>query len=207
MKPTTPSGENIISISPSSILRERLKTHEADYHRCVEKLPELLQQVEEWNSESYPDPLSIRFRKDVKQIWLLQIEGYTLLVDLCNKIDENPFPGQKLMVTKVAVRLSPDVGRFKWLAIFEVYDIEASLRLYFPAEAVEFDLQSLEQQLLELAGDRDIVPVAETREVLPWGPTSKTYQNAKEQLQKRGWAWKSVRCQSKVTKVICVPKV
>jgi hypothetical protein len=205
MNPTTPSGENITSTSPSSILREQLKTHESAYLRCKDRLPELLQQIADWTSERYPDPDSIGSRKIVRDIWITRVKGYTLLVDLCDKIDTNPFPGMQLMVTKVAVKLSPEVGRLRWLSIFQIYDIDATLRIYFPAEAVEFDLQSLEQKLLELAGDRDIVPVAEMGEVMPWVPNGKTYRAVKSALEDRGWRWKNVKRGGKQSKAIVVP--
>lgn len=206
MNPTIQSGESIISTSPSSILRERLKTHEADYQLYTERLPEALQVIDDLGSELFPDQKSIDAAAERRDIWLLKIQGYTLLVDLCDKIDTNPFPGQKLKVTKVAVRLSPGVGRLRWLAIFQLYDIDASLRLYFPAEVIAFDVRELEQKLLQLAGERDTVPVAETREVIPWVPTSKTYQTAKRALEGRGWQWKLQKREGKVSKVICKPK-
>jgi len=206
MSLTTPSGGNITSTSPSSILREQLKTHETDYLLYIDRLPELLQQIADWEGERHPDPDSIGSRKIVRDIWITKIKGYTLLVDLCNKIDTNPFPGMRLSVTKVAVKLSPEVGRLRWLHIFGLYDIDATLRIYFPAETMEFDLQSLERELLELAGDRDIVPIAETREAIPWDPNCKTYRVVKSALELRGWRWKLQKRGGKVSKVICTPK-
>jgi hypothetical protein len=206
MNPTTQSGGSITSTSPSSILREQLKTHESAYLRCKSRLPELLQQIADWERERYPDPDSIGSRKSVKDIWITRVKGYTLLVDLCDKIDTNPFPGKRLSVTKVAVRLSPEVGCSAWLEIFSVYRIDASLKLYFPAEVVEFDVVALEAKLLELAGERDVVSVKEAREVLPWVPRSRTYQAAKSALEERGWRWKVQKREGEVRKVICTPK-
>lgn len=206
MKPTIPDEEITTSTSPSSILRERLKTHGADYLLYVERLPEALQLKKDLEAEKFPDPKSIDAADERYRIWTLHIEGYTLLVDLCDKIDTNPFPGRKLSVTKVAVKLSPEVGRFRWLGVFELYDIDATWRIYFPAEAVEFDVAELERALLELAGERDVFAVGEAAEVLCWKPTSKTYQAAKSALEERGWRWKVLKRQGKVNKVICTPK-
>jgi hypothetical protein len=205
MNPTTPSGENITSTSPSSILREQLKTHESVYLSFRSRLPELLQQIADWASERYPDPLSISSREEVRDTWKLHIEGYTLLVDLCDKIDTNPFPGLQLKVAKVAVKLSPEVGSFRWLQIFQLYKIDASWRIYFPAEAIEFDVAELERALLELAGERDVFSVGEAADVLCWKPTSRTYKAAKSALEERGWRWGSRRIEGVKTKVICVP--
>jgi hypothetical protein len=205
MNPTTHGGESIISTLPSSILRERLKTHGTDYLLYVERLPEALQIKRDLEVEEFPDQKSIDSASERYRIWLLHIEGYTLLVDLCDKIDTNPFPGMQVKVTKVAVRLSPEVGRSRWLSIFELYDIDASWRLYFPAEVVEFDVAALESELLKLAGERDSVPIAETREVIPWVPTSKAYQTAKRALEERGWQWKNVKREGKQGKAIVVP--
>lgn len=205
MNPTTQSEASIISTLPSSILREHLRTHGIDYLLYVERLPEALQIKRDLEVEGYPDKKSIDAADERYKIWLLHIEGYTLLVDLCDKIDANPFPGMQIKVTKVAVRLSPEVGRLRWLSIFQLYDVDASLRIYFPAATVEFDVATLESQLLQLAGERDIVPVAETREVIPWVPTSKTYQTAKRALEERGWVWKNVKREGKQGKAIVVP--
>ena len=203
----TPSGENITSTSPSNILREQLKTHGIDYLLYVERLPEALQHKRDLKVEEFPDLRSIDAADERYKIWKLHIEGYTLLVDLCDKIDTNPFPGMQLMVTKVAVRLSPEVGRLRWLHIFRLYDIDATLRIYFPAEVVEFDVATLEKQLLKLAGERDVLPVKEAATVLHWKPKSRTYAVAKSALEERGWQWGSARVSGVKTKVILVPKV
>lgn len=206
MNPTTPSGESITSISPSSILRERLKTHGTDYLRYVERLPEALKVIEDLKAEEFPDLKSIDAAKERQQIWMLHVDGYTLLVDLCDKIDANPFPGLQLKVTNVAVKLSPEVGRFRWLRIFELYHIDGSWRIYFPAAVDDLDVAQLERELLQLAGERDAVPVNEAKEVLPWEPNCKTYRTAKSELEGRGWRWKLQKREGKVSKVICVPK-
>jgi hypothetical protein len=206
MNPTTPSGENITSTSPSSILRDRLKTHEEGYLLCVERLPEVLQQIADWSSETFPDLRSIDAAIERKEIWELRIEGHTLLVDLCDKVDANPFPGLKLSVMNVAVKLSPEVKSLKWWAIFKIYDIDASWRIYFPVAVEELNVAQLELELLKLAGERDAVPVIEAKKVLLWVPTSKTYQTAKRALEERGWEWKVRKVESRVEKVICVPR-
>jgi hypothetical protein len=206
MKPTTPSGESITSTSPSSILRKQLRTHETDYLLCIERLPEAIRVVRDWKNEDFPDQKSIDAAAERRDIWLLKIKGYTLLANLCDKIDANPFPGMQLKVTKVAVKLSPEVGRFDWLRIFHLYEIDATWRIYFPAVAVEFDVTELERELLKLAGERDVLPVKETEGVLCWKPTSKTYQSAKSALEGRGWCWKVQKRAGKVSKVICTPK-
>lgn len=205
MKLTTQSGVSITSTSPSSILREQLKTHEADYPLYVERLPEALQAKKDLEAEDFPDPKSIDAADERYRIWLLHIEGYTLLVDLCDKIDENPFPGMRLTVTNVAVKLSPEVGRSRWGNIFVLYGIDASWRLYFPVVSDEMNIEDLERQLLQLAGERDSVPVCETSEVLPWGPNCKTYRTAKSALEGRGWTWRNVKREGKQSKVIFVP--
>jgi mRNA-degrading endonuclease RelE of RelBE toxin-antitoxin system len=206
MSTTTQSGENITSTLPSSTLRELLKMHEGDYRLCKERLPEIIQQVKDWRSESYPDLLSIQSREEVRETWKLKIEGYTLLMDLCDKIDANPFPGKQLRVTKVAVMLSPEVGKRRWWRIFELYDIRSTLLITFPVQSESLDVRGLEEQLLQLAGERDSLLVQEAAEVLHWVPTSRTYKRAKSALEERGWEWKCVKRAGRVSKVICVPK-
>jgi hypothetical protein len=207
MNTTTQSGGSTISTLPSSILRELLKMREEDYLLCKERLPEIFLQIKDWRNETYPDLLSIRSREEVRDTWILQVEGYTLLVDLCAKIDANPFPGKQLRVTKVAVALSPEVGKRKWWRIFALYDIQSTLLLTFPAVAEELDVVALERELLQLAGERDSFSVQEAATVLYWSPKSKTYKRAKSALEERGWEWKLRRAERTVERVICVPKV
>lgn len=207
MNTITQSGESTTSILPSSILRELLKMHEGDYHLCKKRLPELIRQIKDWRSETYPDWPSIASREEVRDTWILRIEGYTLMVDLCAKIDANPFPGRQLRVLKVAVSLAPQVGRRKWCRIFSLYDVESTLLLSFPTVAEDLDVVALERELLQLAGVRDSLPLKEAAAVLHWGSRSKTYQAAKSALEGRGWVWKLRREGRKVERVICVPKV
>ena len=207
MNTTTQSGGSITSTLPSSILRELLKMREGDYLLCKQRLPELFQQVKDWRSETYPDLPSIRSREEVRDTWILRVEGYTLLVDLCAKIDANPFPGKQLRVTRVAVTLSPEVDKRRWWRIFELYDIQSTLLLTFPAAVVELDVVELERELLQLAGERDSFSVQEAAAVLYWSPKSKTYKRAKSALEERGWEWKLRRAERTIERVICVPKV
>lgn len=180
---------------------------EGDYLLCRERLPELIRQIKDWRSETYPDLPSVRSREEVRDTWILRIEGYTLLVNLCDKIDANPFPGRQLRVTKVAVSLAPEVGKRKWWRIFELYDIQSTLLLTFPEVAEELDVATLERELLQLAGERDSLPLQEAAVVLCWRPTSKTYREAKSALEGRGWQWKVRRRGRGTERVICVPKV
>ena len=144
--------------------------------------------------------------------------AFELLLELYVAIGGNPFPEQKMRLLEVAASLFPEVavgfspkvsfrGRAAWRDIFRELDIPASFEIAFPAKAEDVDVLALEQKLIELAGDRDVLPVKEAQGVIHWAPRSKTYVAVKSALEGRGWVWASARVKGVKTKVICTPKV
>jgi len=143
--------------------------------------------------------------------------AFELLLDLYVAIGSNPFPEQKmrllevasLLFSEVSVGFTPKVtfsGRAAWRAIFHEFDIPASFEIAFPAKLEDVDIVGVERKLLKLAGDREVIPVGETKNVLYWAPRSKTYVAVKNALEGRGWVWKCAKQNGVVRKVIALPK-
>lgn len=143
--------------------------------------------------------------------------AFELLLDLYVAIGGNPFPEQKMRLLEVAAALFPEVaigftpkvlfrGRAAWRDIFREFELPASFEIAFPARVEDVDVLALEQKLIELAGNRDMLPVNEARNVIHWSPRSKTYVAVKSALEGRGWVWKCAKQNGVVRKVIALPK-
>ena len=143
--------------------------------------------------------------------------AFELLLELYVAIGGNPFPEQKMRLLEVAALLFPEVaigfspkvsfsGRAAWREILREFDISASFEIAFPTKVEDVDVVEVEKKLLELAGDRDVLPVKEAKGVIYWAPRSKTYVAVKSALEGRGWVWKCAKQNGVVRKVIALPK-
>jgi hypothetical protein len=140
-----------------------------------------------------------------------------LLSELAIALEKNPFPGQRLRVVAVASVLFPDaavmfepklllMGRKLWLRLFDETGLPYEAKVYFPLERGDVNVVEIEEEMLRIAGSKEELLVADVGGVLYWEPHSKTYREVKKALQERGWVWKSVKRNGKVSKVICTPK-
>lgn len=161
--------------------------------------------IRELKREKYRDQNSIDSRKEVLRIYSYAIFGYELLSTLADRIDTNPFPAERLSLRDIAFRLMPDVNKGVWFAIFSIYELSPFERHYFPACEEVVDIEEIEAELRKLLGAREEVLASETKTVMPWVSTSKTYQRVKRVLQERGWLWKVAWREDKTVKVICPP--
>lgn len=219
MTSTTSDEWSITQISLSNILEN-----------CLMKLSD---EIVAWRRNRYQ---AIRYRELHRQVgrssydksafdyyseYVARNDGravaFELLLELYVAIGGNPFPEQKMRLLEVAALLFPEVaigfspkvsfvGRAAWRDIFREFDIPASFEIAFPAKVEDVDVLALEQKLIELAGDRDMLPVNEARNVIHWAPRSKTYVAVKSALEGRGWMWKCAKQNGVVRRVIMLPK-
>lgn len=201
----SPTEESIISTSLSSIIRKSLSKHASTVRLYDESRPALKRMIRELKREKYKDQSSIDSRKEVLRIYSYAIFGYELLSAIADRIDTNPFPAERLSLRDIAFRLMPDVNKGVWFAIFSIYELSPFSRHYFPACEEVVDIGEIEERLQELLGEREELPVSESKVVMPWVSTSKTYQSVKRVLQERGWLWKVAWREGKTVKVICPP--
>lgn len=201
----SPTEGSITSTSLSSIIRKSLSKHASTVKLYDESRPALKREIASLKREKYWDKNSIDSRKEVLRIWSYAILGYELLSAIADRIDTNPFPAERLSLREIAFRLMPDVNPFVWLAIFDIYELSPFTRHYFPACEEVVDIEEIEERLQELLGKREELPVSESKAVMPWVSTSKTYQSVKRVLQERGWLWKVAWRNGKATKVIRPP--
>ena len=173
--------------------------------RYDESRPALKRMIHDLKREKYRDQKSIDSRKEVLRIYSYAIFGYELLSALADRIDTNPFPAERLSLRDIAFRLMPDVSKAVWFAIFSIYELSPFERHYFPACEEVVDIEEIEKRLQELLGQREELPVSESKVVMPWVSTSKTYQSVKRVLQERGWLWRVVKRAGKTVRVICPP--
>jgi hypothetical protein len=143
--------------------------------------------------------------------------GEEMLSELMLVLEKNPFPGQRLRVVAVANALFSDAiiefepkvpltGRKLWLRLLEEVGLPYVSKVYFPVEGEDVNVAEIEEELLQIAGDKKELLVADAAEVLHWEPHGKTYRMVKKGLEERGWVWKCVKRKGIVSKVICVPK-
>jgi hypothetical protein len=150
--------------------------------------------------------------------------GWVALEDLIAMLESNPLPAKRARFFAVACHLMPQValagsyaditsgrlnqrGRRAWAWIFNEFELPREFNVVFPVSAEDVNVESVERELLRIAGGRDILPVKEAREVLHWGPRSETYRKVKSELENRGWEWKRARVEGVIQRVICVPSV
>ena len=171
-----------------------------------ESRPALKRVIRELEKEKYKDQYSIDSRKEQLRIWSFAIIGYELLSLLADRIDTNPFPGQRLTLREIAFKLMPDVRTAVWFSIFNIYELNACERCYFSADCINESITEVEERLLELAGDRVEVPLHEIVTEMGWNPNGKVYRSVKSELEQRGWVWRCVKRKGSVSKVVCVPQ-
>lgn len=203
----SPTEESTISTSLSNTIRKSLSRHASTVKLYDESRPALKRQIASLKKERYWDQNSIDSRKEVLRIYSYAILGFELLSAIADRIDTNPFPAERLSLRDIAFRLMPDVSQGVWFAIFDIYELSPFERHYFPVCEEMVDIEEIEERLQELLGKREELPVSETKTVMPWVSTSKTYKSVKRVLQERGWLWRCVKREGKVTKVIIPPKV
>jgi hypothetical protein len=150
--------------------------------------------------------------------------GWVALDDLIEILERNPLPAKRARFFAVACNLMPHVtiagcyaeissgnlkqrGKRAWEWIFREFELPRDFIIVFPVCAEDVDVLSVERELLELAGSRDVLPVKETKGVLCWDPNGKTYRSVKKALEERGWVWGSARIEGVKTKTIYTPRV
>jgi hypothetical protein len=202
----SPTEESIISASLSSIIRKSLSKLASTVRLYDETRPALKRIIRSLEKERYKDKKSIDARKEQLRIWSYAILGYELLSTLADRIDTNPFPAERLTLRQIAFRLMPDLQTGVWFAIFSIYELCASTRYYFPADAITESIAEIESRLWQLAGGRVEVPLSEVVTEMGWNPNGKVYRVVKGELEQRGWVWKCVKRSGSVSRVVCVPQ-
>jgi hypothetical protein len=197
--------ESIISASLSNTIRKSLSRLESTVRLYDESRTALKRVIRELEKEKYKDQYSIDSRKEQLRIWSFAILGYELLSSLADRIDTNPFPGQRLTLREIAFRLMPDVKTAVWFAIFGIYELNVCERCYFPTDCINESIAEVEERLRVLAGDRVEVPLYEIVTEMGWNPNGKVYRNVKNELEQRGWVWRSRRAEGVKIKVVCLP--
>ena len=149
--------------------------------------------------------------------------GWVALDDLITILESNPLPAKRARFFAVACHLMPQVeivphaaalkssklrrrGRWAWAWIFNEFELPRDFLIVFPAGAEDIDIESVEAELLKLAGERVAVPLKEAKGVIHWLPRSETYRKVRSELEGRGWVWKKARVNGSVECVITVPK-
>ena len=206
MTKENPIEGSIISTSLSNTIRKSLKKLESTVKLYDESRPALKRVIRELEKERYKDPHSIDARKEQLRIWSFAIFGYELLSLLADRIDTNPFPGQRLTLQEVAFRLMPDVKTRVWFPVFSIFELSGCERCYFSVDCINESITEVEERLRELAGDRVEVPLHEIVTEMEWRPNGKVYRSVKKELEQRGWVWKCVKRKGSVSKVVCVPQ-
>ena len=153
------------------------------------KLPEAIAYVEELKAEQYPDQHIIYAAQERVNIWRQQVLWTGLLVALKDLLKTNPYPGEQLRLLSVACKLMPEVTEHEWCRIFDYFNIDRTEKCYFEVEAEELDIESIEQQLIELMTDDNVIPASALMQVLHCTQRSKQYIAAKAALEQRGWYW------------------
>jgi hypothetical protein len=194
----SPTEESIISASLSSIIRKSLSRLASTVRLYDESRPALKRIIRSLQKEKYRDNKSIDARKEQLKIWSFAILGYELLGSLADRVDTNPFPGERLTLRQIAFRLMPDVQTAVWFAIFSVYELCASTRYYFPADVITESITEIETRLWQLAGGRVELPLHEIVTEMGWSPNGKVYRGVKSELEQRGWKWVRVNSERRV---------
>jgi hypothetical protein len=188
MKKERNSEESITLTSPVSIIRNSLKRREAAIRLQNERLPEATAVVEALKAERYPDPGSIKAAQERVRLWVRERRWFSMLTDLTDKIEANPYPGQYYRLLELASLLVPNVSNQEWREIFYWFRID-NVVVHLPVEIVDIDIVSVERQLLELITEDNVIPASSLEKVLQSSPNSKQYRTTKTHLQQRGWHW------------------
>jgi hypothetical protein len=201
----TNAEANTISTSLSSIIRTRLIKREADVRLYQLNRPKAVGIIKELKSERWPDEKSIKAAKERLLLWDKEIRWFEVLVELADRIDGNPFPGQRLNLSDVATRLCPHMSKREWRQAFAWFGIDYHERVWFPVETNELDIDELEACLLGLILENGKLPACELETILQSTPNSKQYREVKRELQHRGWQWVNVKHSGITMRVINPP--
>jgi hypothetical protein len=188
MKKERNNEESITLTSPVSIIRNSLKRREAAIRLQTQRLPEAIATVEVLKAEAYPDPASIKAAQERVRLWKRERRWFSMLTDLADKIEANPYPGKYYRLLELASLLVPDVSKYEWREMFCWFNINND-KIYLPVTIDIINIESVEQQLLALMNDDNVIPASSLELVIQSSPNSKQYRNTKHQLQQRGWYW------------------
>lgn len=194
------SEGSTISTSLSSIIRTSLSKHASTVQEYDARRPELKLIIRQLNAERFPDENTIKWKKWLLRRWSRAIFGYEVLSTLADRIDTNPFPTERLTLRKIAYRLVPHIKSFTMDDIFDEFNLAAIVdeKFYFPAEADSFDIEEIEENLRNLLREGGTVLVKDAREVLHWATKSKTYQEVKRALERKGWRWQRTKTERRI---------
>jgi hypothetical protein len=151
-------------------------------------LPEAIAVIDALKAEDYPDSQSIKAAQERVRLWQKERRWFSLLKELCIKIESNRFPNEKVRLLALAQRLMPDTSQREWREIFSWFGIgNVSVRL--AAAVNEVDIESIEKQLNALMIEDNVILATSLEKVIQYSPNSKQYRNVKQQLIERGWYW------------------
>lgn len=188
MKKEKIGEESITLTSPASIIQNSLKKREAVIRLQNQRLPEAIAVIDALKAEDYPDSQSIKAAQERVRLWQKERRWFSLLKELCIKIDRNRFPNEKVRLLALAQRLMPDTSQREWREIFSWFGIgNVSVRL--AAAVNEVDIESIEKQLNALMIEDNVILATSLEKVIQYSPNSKQYRNVKQQLIERGWYW------------------
>lgn len=173
--------------------------------------------------EAEKDESALSWLNENETINANRLLGWVALDDLIAILESNPLPAKRARFFAVACHLMPQVeivphsaalkssklrrrGRWAWAWIFNEFELPRDFLIVFPAGAEDVDIESVESELLQLAGERVAVPLKEAKGVLHWLPRSETYRKVRSELEARGWEWKKSRVEGKVERVIALPR-
>jgi hypothetical protein len=142
-----------------------------------------------------------------------------LVRDLAETVEKNPYPGEQKYLLTIAVELFPNAGvkfepgrrrnlvkgRDLWERIFDIGEI-SSIKINFPVTDAEHEITEVERKLWELVREDGTVPAIEIPISLGMEANSKVYRTVKKRLEERGWVWKAVKKNGKVSKVVVAPQ-
>lgn len=174
--------------SPVSIIQSSLKRREAAIRLQNERLPEAIAVVGALKGEQYPDEASIKAAQERVRLWVRERRWFALLGELSIKIEANPYPGQHCRLFALAQQLMPNISKREWHEMFLWFDID-NVVVHLPVETNEVDIESIEQQLIELMTEDNVIPASSLEIVIQYSSKSKQYRNVKHQLEQRGWYW------------------
>lgn len=164
--------------------------------------------------------LEIRHERDWYDFVITRGDAFgvaeTLVEDLIEVLEENPFPGEKRTVLSVAVELFPNVkvritpkvtseGETVWKWVFEEGKIECRERVHFPEKDLEVSVGELERKLYEAIREDGTLPAAEVPQVLGLKPRGKQYAQARVLLQEKDWKWARRYEDGKQIRIVIAP--
>mgnify|MGYP007121431303 CR=1 FL=1 len=179
-----------------------MQQREQDIRLRIESLPALRRQIEDWQSEDYPDEKSIDSAREKEGIWQREEMALELLISLVEKLEQGAIEGEKMSLWQAAKKLFPHSQKVSWGETFRYFGVNGRQQFYAPKVGSGVEVEDV----LERFGELCEVGAMEFVEFVNMNPNSKEYRDLKKQLESRGWVWKSVKRKGKVTKVIAIPK-